>query len=55
MANYKRKGHRGRHKRNVMDNQSCRKCGNSQSKQAYWGNYKHAHVSKSQRNVSDEC
>lgn len=48
--NYKRKGHRGRHKKNTMDNQSVRFAGNSISKQAYYGKIKNIHTSKSQRN-----
>lgn len=33
---YKRKAHRGRGKRNTMDNQGCRVHGNSISKQGYY-------------------
>lgn len=51
--NYKRKGHRGRNKANVMDNQACRVHGNSISKQAYYGNPKKVHVSASVRNKVD--
>lgn len=43
---YKRKAHRGRHKRNTMDNQAMRFCGNSQSKT--WNGK--GHTSKTQRN-----
>jgi hypothetical protein len=52
MANYKRKGHRGRGKQNVMDNQACRVQGNSLSKQAYHSTRRpnYFHRSKSQRN-----
>lgn len=46
--NYKRKGHRGRHKQNVMDNQGSRVCGNSAGKER-WGYRNGAHLSASQR------
>lgn len=52
MSNYKRKGHRGRNKKNVMDNQAVRVAGNSAKKGAYYGGgMKNVHRSKSQRNV----
>ena len=53
---YKRKGHRGRHKRNVMDNQGSRLAGNSVSKQTFFGRARPdmVHVSKSQRNKNPE-
>lgn len=43
---YKRKAHRGRGKRNTMDNNNMRFLGNSQSKS--WD--KRSHQSKTQRN-----
>jgi len=49
--NYKRKAHRGRGKKNTMDNQACRFAGNSASVQMYMGGRKGAtHQSATQRN-----
>ena len=49
--NYKRKGHRGRGKRNTMDNNNFRCHGNSQSKPSYYGGRQgREHQSASQRN-----
>ncbi len=56
MSNYKRKGHRGRHKRRgITYNQAMRICGNSVSKQRYFGasTPDKIHVSASQRNRID--
>lgn len=55
MANYKRKGHRGRHKRRgITYNQSMRVCGNSVSKQRWFGakNPNVIHVSRRNRNIA---
>jgi len=48
MSNYKRKGHRGRHKKAAMDNQSQRAAGNGIGR---GGRIKYAHRSASYRNV----
>ena len=53
---YKRKGHRGVHKRRgITYNQSCRVCGNSESKQRYFGDGRPAnvHIAAQKRNRID--
>lgn len=51
--NYKRKGHRGRHKKNAMDNNNGRVVGNSASFRCQ-NHPKYAHVAKSVRNRSED-
>ena len=51
--NHKRKGHRGRHKKNTQDNQAVRVAGNSVSKQLYrGGSYKKLHLAPTKRNTA---
>lgn len=52
--NYKRKGHRGRHKKNTMDNQSSRVVGNSENKWGHGAGPRKAHRAKNVRNRIEE-
>jgi hypothetical protein len=49
---YKRKGHRGRHKKNSMDNNNGRVTGNGVFRGT--GHPKHQHIAKSVRNKAPD-